>query len=423
LKKSSVRRKFLQTLSDDEHRLYRDLFALSAHPYQREPEGGWTIWVLLGGRGAGKTRAGSEWVMEKVAEGRAGRVGLVGETLADVRDVMIEGPAGLRKAAMQRDERPRFLKSQRKLVWPNGAQARIFSAEDPDSLRGHAFDLAWCDEFAKWRHAQETFDTLQMAMREGPRPLQMVTTTPRDRPEVRALLALDGVVTTRARSADNRENLSPSFFAAIVKRYAGTRLGRQELDGELLGQAEGALWPRDMLERARVRQAPELARVAVAVDPPSSVGPDADECGIVAAGVDAEGGAYVLEDRSIQGLTPQGWAARALALYAAVKADCIVAEANQGGEMVRAVFGQADPSVPVRLVHATRGKRARAEPVAMLYEQGRVKHVGAFPVLEDQMAAMGVKGGVRSPDRADALVWVLTELMLTRAPAPRVRRA
>lgn len=395
---------------------------MRAHDYQREPDGDWTTWVLLGGRGSGKTRAGAEWVMEKIALDGARRVALIGTTLQDVEGVMIGGPSGLRRAAFDKTEALRFYKSSRKIVWPNGAEAFCFSAEEPDSLRGYAFDLAWCDEFAKWRYAQDTFDNLQFALREGPRPRQLITTTPRNRPELRALLDMPGIAITRARSEDNRRNLSPAFLDSVVARYKGTRLGRQELDGELLEDAAGALWSRDLIERNRVRQPPDLARIVVAVDPPVTAGPRADRCGIVAAGLGADGFCYVLEDRSVQGISPEGWAARALALYHALKADCLVVETNQGGDLVRSVMAQADPSVPVRAVHATRGKRLRAEPVAMLYEQGRVKHAGAFAELEDEMTSYGAEGfRGRSPDRLDALIWAVTEVMLRREREVRVR--
>lgn len=416
---------FLNSLSTDEAALYRGLFLLRAHDYQLEPDGDWTTWLLLGGRGSGKTRAGAEWVLEKIAFGEARRVALIGETLADVADVMIEGPSGLRNAAMQRDERPRFLRSQGKVTWTNGAVAHVFSAEDPDALRGHAFDLAWGDEFCKWRHAQETFDTLQMALREGGRPRQLFTTTPKNRPELRMLLTDPDIAVTRATSFDNAANLSPAFFKSVVKRYEGTRLGRQELMGEVLADLEGALWNRQTIERARVRTAPELTRIVVAVDPAVSAGRAADACGIVAAGRAADGRAYVLADKTVHGASPAGWAGSAIALYHALKADCVVAEANQGGELIRTLFRETDASVPVRLVHATRAKRARAEPAALLYEQGRVAHVGAFPELEDQMCAFGAEDvrrrGRGSPDRVDALVWAVWELMLRRDGEARVR--
>lgn len=360
--------------------------------------------------------------MEKVAVDAARRVALIGQTLDDVEKVMVNGPSGLRQAAFDKTEALRYYKSSRKIVWPNGAEAFCFSAEEPDSLRGHAFDLAWCDEFAKWRYAQDTFDNLQFALREGQRPRQLITTTPRNRPELRALLQMPGLVVTRARSEDNRRNLSPAFLDSVVARYKGTRLGRQELDGELLGDAEGALWSRDLIEKCRVRTAPEMTRIVVAVDPPVTAGPRANACGIVAAGLGADGVCYVLEDRSVHGASPEAWAARAQALYRALKADCLAVETNQGGDLVRSVMAQVDASIPIRAVHATRGKRTRAEPVAMLYEQGRVKHVGAFPELDDEMTSYGAEGFKgRSPDRLDAVVWAVTEVMLRTEREVKVR--
>jgi phage terminase large subunit-like protein len=396
---------------------------MRARVSQVPPDGDWATWLFIGGRGSGKTRAGAEWVLERVAYREAQRVALIGETLADVRDVMIGGVSGLRAVALYDSEEPRYVKSERKLIWRNGAEARMFSAEDPDSLRGHAFDLAWCDEFAKWRHAQETFDNLQFALREGPWPRQLITTTPRNRPELKALLELPGVAVTRARSQDNAANLSPAFFKNVVARYEGTRLGRQELDAELLEDLEGALWTRATIEKNRVRAAPDLTRIVVAVDPPVTSGPHADECGIVAAGLGRDGVVYVLADASVQGRAPKIWAARALALFETWKADCIVVETNQGGQLVREVFQGLDAGASLREVHASRGKRARAEPVALLYEQGRVKHVGAFPLLEDQLCAMGAaEAGSGSPDRADALVWAVTELALRTRGVVRIRR-
>jgi phage terminase large subunit-like protein len=395
---------------------------IRARTSQLPPDGDWTTWLFMGGRGAGKTRAGAEWVLERIAYREARRVALIGETLSDVRDVMIGGPSGLRAVALYDSEEPRFLKSERKLIWRNGAEARMFSAEDPDSLRGHAFDLAWCDEFAKWRYAQETFDNLQMCLREGERPRALVTTTPRNRPELRALLEMPDLAVTHARSRDNWANLSKSYFTRVVARYAGTALGRQELDGEVLDDLDGALWTRGLIEKARVRQAPELTRIVIAVDPPVSIGPKADECGIIAAGLGADGIVYVLADVSVQGRAPKAWATRALAQYEVLKADCIVAETNQGGQLVREVFAGLDAGAPIREVHASRGKTARAEPVAVLYEQARVKHVGAFPELEDQLCSLGAKeAGPGSPDRADALVWAVTELALRKGPVVRVR--
>jgi phage terminase large subunit-like protein len=393
---------------------------------QFAPDNAWPIWLVLGGRGAGKTRAGAEWVngmaggLLGIARTRTMRIALVGETFADVRDVMIEGPSGLVTVA-PRGERPQWKPSLRRLEWANGAVAHAFSAEDPDSLRGPQFEAAWSDELGKWRYAQDAWDMLQFGLRLGERPRQVVTTTPRPTPLLRRLLGDPSVRATRMRTADNAHNLAPGFLERVTAAYGGTRLGRQELDGELIEDRADALWRRSGIEAARVAAAPALARVVVAVDPPASSGRGADACGIVAAGLDATGTAYVVADESVRGLGPEAWAARAVRLYRALQADALVAEVNQGGDMVSAVMRVVDPGVPVTAVHATRGKYARAEPVSALYAQGRVRHAGAFPELEDEMCDFGPTGltSGRSPDRLDALVWALTYLML--AAEPRIR--
>lgn len=407
---------------------------LWARPDQLPPplaQGGvpWTTWLVLGGRGAGKTRAGAEWV-RGLALGRppfatapVSRIALVAETMADVREVMVDGVSGL-LAIHPAHERPRWEAARRRLVWPNGAVAQGFSAEDPESLRGPQFQAAWLDELAKWRRADATFDMLQFGLRLGDQPRQMITTTPRPTPLVKRLLADPTTAVSRARTADNARLLAPGFLAAVLTRYGGTRLGRQELDGEILEDRPDALWSRSRLEAAREAAPPPLVRVVVAVDPPASSRVGADACGLVCAGIDREGIVHVLADDSAAGLTPVQWASRAVALYQRFCADRIVVEVNQGGEMVRAVIAEVDGAVPVEPVRATRGKYLRAEPVAALYEQGRVRHAGAFPALEDELcdfAPEGLSNG-RSPDRLDALVWAITALALgPRAPAPRVR--
>jgi phage terminase large subunit-like protein len=390
----------------------------------------WRVWLILGGRGAGKTRAGAEWV-KGLALGRpqfcarpVARIALVGETAADVRDVMIEGVSGL-LAIHGRRERPRWESSRRRLLWDTGVVAQAFSAEDPESLRGPQFHAAWCDELAKWRYARETWDMLQFGLRLGDWPRQLVTTTPRPIPLLKELIAHPATALTRALTRENAANLAPSFLESVVAQYAGTRLGRQELDGEIVDERKDALWTRDMVEAARVADAPAMARLVVAVDPPATSGKRADSCGIVAAGMDAQGVVHVLADATEQAARPAQWARAAIALYHRLSADALVAEVNQGGEMVRAVLNEADPSAPVTMVRATRGKYLRAAPVAQLYEQGRVKHVGAFPALEDEMCDFGLEGlsSGRSPDRLDALVWAVTALALApKAPEPRMRR-
>lgn len=395
---------------------------------QLPPEGGWRNWLILGGRGAGKTRAGAEWV-RGVALARKGfgesarQIALVGESLADVREVMIEGISGL-LAVHARAERPQWEPSRRRLEWRNGAVAYAFSADDPESLRWPQFDAAWCDELCKWRRGDAAFDMLQFGLRLGANPRSAITTTPRPLPLLKRLLADPSTVVSRATTKANAFQLAPQFLEQMLARYAGTRLGRQELDGEVIEARADTLFPRERIERARVGDHPPLARIVVAIDPPVSSREGADACGIVAAGADDEGKVFVLADESAGGLSPLAWASRAIALYRRLQADRIVVEVNQGGEMARAVLFETDASVPVSEVRATRGKVLRAEPVAALYEQGRVSHVGCFPLLEDEMADFGADGlsQGRSPDRLDALVWAITSLVLMpREATPRMR--
>lgn len=390
----------------------------------------WATWAIIGGRGAGKTRAGAEWVrglalgLEGFAQKPVERIALIGETASDVRDVMIEGVSGI-LSVHGRDERPRWEPSRRRLVWKTGTIAQAFSAEEPGSLRGPQFSAAWSDELAKWPRGEEVFDMLQFALRLGTRPRQLVTTTPRPIALLKRILADPLTVVSRAGTKKNAANLAPEFLAQVEARYGGTRLGRQELDGEMVEEAQGALWSRAQLEGLRVDLAPPLQRIVIAVDPSAASHRRADSCGIVAAGIDAAGLLYVLADVTHAAAKPTVWAAAAVALYHKLQADALVAEVNQGGEMVASVIAQVDANVPVVSVRATRGKYLRAAPVAQLYEQGRVRHVGAFPALEDEMCAFGPGGlaGGGSPDRLDALVWAMTDLALKPAPAqPRMRR-
>jgi phage terminase large subunit-like protein len=341
------------------------------------------------------------------------RVALVGETLADARAVMVEGVSGL-LAVHPQHAKPLYEPSKRQITWPNGAIAQVFSADDPQSLRGPQFSAAWCDELCKWRRPEETWDMLQFGLRLGDRPRQVVTTTPRPTKLLKTLLADPLTAVTRVSTRANEANLAPGFLEAIVGRYQGTRLGRQELDAELLEDRADALWPRDLIERGRVRVTPEMRRVVVAVDPPAGSGPRSDACGIIVAGLSSDDRAYVLADWTRERASPLDWAGVAIAAYRRYEADRIVVEVNQGGELVETVIRQIDRTVPVRSVRAMRGKWLRAEPVAALYEQGRVAHVGTFPELEDEMSDFGPDGlsGGASPDRVDALVWALTDLML-----------
>ncbi|HEX7774923.1 MAG TPA: terminase family protein, partial [Parvibaculum sp.] len=405
----TARTEFLASLTPPETRWLLEHWPFWARADQLAPGGNWTTWLVLGGRGAGKTRAGAEWIRGEVEAARAGRIALIGETFADVREVMIDGPSGL--TALGGRARPRYEASRKRLLWPNGAVALAFSASEPDSLRGPQFDAAWADEVAKWRYAEAAWDMLQFGLRLGERPRQVVTTTPRPAPILKRLLADEACAVTRASTYANRANLAASFFRTVIARYEGTRLGRQELEAELIEDNPDALWARATIDAGRTRAAPDLARIVVAIDPPATSGPNADECGIVVAGVDADGRGFVLDDRSMGGLTPLAWANRAAKAFRDHEADRIVAEVNQGGEMVAAIMRQVMPQAPLKLVRATRGKGARAEPVAALYERGLVAHVGSLARLEDQMCDF-VPGMGKSPDRVDALVWALTDLML-----------
>jgi phage terminase large subunit-like protein len=358
------------------------------------------------------------------AHAPVGRIALIAETAADARDVMIEGVSGI-LSVHKKYEKPQWQPSRRRLEWSNGAIAQVFSAEDPESLRGPQFECAWLDELAKWRHAEETFNMLQFGLRLGTHPRQLITTTPRPIPLLRKLMHDPAIAVSKAATMSNAENLAPGFIERLFARYGGTRLGRQEIDGEMIEERADALWSRALIESARVDNVPALQRIAVAIDPPASSTQRADQCGLVVAGIDKDGVVYILEDASISAARPQKWARAAIALYHKHEADCLVAEVNQGGEMVEAVIREADAAVPVTQVRATRGKYLRAAPVAQLYEQGRVKHAQPFPHLEDEMCAFGPDGlpGSRSPDRLDALVWAVTALALTRrAGAPRMRR-
>lgn len=394
-----------------------------ARAEQLPPSGDWLTWLMMGGRGSGKTRAGAEWVQAMVRA--AGpktdlRIALVAETLGDAREVMIDGPSGLVRIATRM--RPDVEITRRRLVWPNGAVAQIFSSEDPESLRGPQFHYAWCDELAKWKHAQETFDMLQFALRLGTAPRQVVTTTPRAVPLLKRLIAEPGTRLTRLSTSANAGNLAPGFIAALERRYGGTRLGRQELGGELIEDREDALWKRDRLEGITIRLTEPLRRIVVAVDPPAGSG-ERSCCGIVVAGLMENGQAVVLADVSVEGKSPAVWARAVVSAYRRFEADRVVAEVNQGGEMVAAMLKSVEANLPVSMVRATRGKFLRAEPVAALYEQGRVLHAARFQQLEDQMCDFGPEGlsSGRSPDRLDALVWALTALLLEGAGEPRIR--
>ncbi len=417
------REKILSELSPEVKARLKYEWTFWARPNQLPPEGDWATWLILAGRGFGKTRTGAETIRDWVcgttplSAGKCSRIALVAETAADARDVMVEGESGL-LAVHPPDFKPTYSPSLRRITWPNGAVATLYNATEPDQLRGPQHDAAWCDELAKWRYCQETWDQLQFGLRLGDFPRTIITTTPRPLPLIRKLVNDPKVAVTRGATWDNKANMPESFIKEIEDKYAGTRLGRQELEGEILDDVPGSLWSREQLDTYRLREAPEdLERVIVSVDPATSNEENSDETGIVVVGFsrDADGYArgYVLEDGSMKG-KPEEWAKKAVTLYRKWEADKIVAEKNQGGDMVSAVIRAVDRSIPLKLVHASRGKVVRAEPISALYEQGRVHHVGRFDKLEDQMCLFSIDNirspAMGSPDRVDALVWGLTEI-------------
>lgn len=409
-----MRQKLLAKIPEAEAAALLSDWRFWARPEQLPPEGDWRIWLFLAGRGAGKTRSGAEWIAEGVHTQTMRHIGLIAATAADARAVMAEGESGL----LNIDRSAHFEPANKRILWKNGAVARLLSADRPDSIRGFQFDTVWADEFCKWPEPQAALDMILMALRLGTQPRMLISTTPRNIPALQQLLTMNDVAVTRCATSANAANLAPGFLTGLELRYGGTRLGRQELQGELIADNPDALWQRDEIERHRASTVPQLIRVVVAIDPPASI--TGDECGIIAAGLSETGIAYILADGSGAQLSPAAWAGRATDLYQQYEADSIVAEANQGGEMVRSVLLQAMPNAPVRLVHATRDKRTRALPAAMLYEQGKVYHAGAFPELEDQMCSYDGTG--HSPDRMDALVWALAALFPVRQARPAIRK-
>lgn len=419
---------FLNALGPEYRLEYESSWHNWARDEQLAPAGDWTVWMIMAGRGFGKTRAGAEWVRNIAEADGSARFALVGANFSETRMVMVEGESGLLSIAPLKN-RPLWEPSLKRLRWSNGAEAYLYSAAEPDGLRGPQHSHSWCDEIAKWTNnagqAQATWDNLKMGLRLGSAPKIAATTTPRPVPLVRTLVNDKGVVISRGGTNDNVMNLPKAFIQVMKTDYGGTRLGRQELDGELIEELEGALWTRAMIEGCRIASddVSKTSRIVIGVDPPASQTGDA--CGIIVAGLRADNRAAILADHSVEKASPETWA-RAVANAAKIwSADRVIAEANQGGAMVKSVLQAADISLPVRLVHASRGKVARAEPVAALYEAGRVFHAGAFPRLEDELCGLLIGGGYegpgRSPDRADALVYALTELMLRRKREPRVR--
>ncbi len=397
-------------LSKEERRLldeYASRWAFKAHPGQIPPKDReWFAYLMRSGRGGGKTRAGSEWVLQRVREGYRA-IALVGQTAADVRDTMIElGDSSIMKCARDK-ERPLYEPSKRRLTFPNGAVAIAYNGDEPDQLRGPQHDSAWVDELAKFRYPDECWDNLLFGLRLGKNPQIFVTTTPRPIPIIRKLLASPDTIDVQFSTYENAENLSPIFLAKIKERYEGTRIGRQEIGGEILDDNPGALWRRDLIEAQRVRTAPPLVRIVVGVDPAVTNNPGSDETGIVIVGKAADNHCYVLADMSLQG-SPNAWARKSVEAFEKHEADRIIGEVNNGGDLVEVNIRTVSPNIPYTPVHASRGKLIRAEPVSALYEQGKVHHVGTFPALEDQMCEW--VPGQKSPDRMDALVWAIAFL-------------
>lgn len=428
----SQRTNWLKSLNQAELDALRFDWQFWGREEQQTPPGDWSIWLILAGRGYGKTRMGAEWVRSiatgstPLTGGQYSHIAIVGETAADNRDVIVEGPAGI-LATHPAAFRPKYTPSNRRLTWPNGTIGSLYNATEPDQLRGPQHGAAWLDELAKWRYAQETWDMLQFGLRMGDKPKQVITTTPRPIKLIKSLVSQegDGVFVTRGKTLDNRANLAPDFVKVIQRRYEGTRLGRQELDAEILDDVPGALWTRSMLDEARIPRnrdgsmpkLPTMQRIVVAIDPAITAPIDGvvleetAETGIVICGLGEDGRGYVFDDLTCR-LGPNGWARRAISGYDIYHADTLVAEVNQGGAMVDSVLRSVRPTIPLQMVRASRGKVTRAEPVAALYAQGRVSHIGALPDLEDQMVLFtqfGIEGSTTA-DRVDALVWALTEL-------------
>ncbi|HET9640707.1 MAG TPA: terminase family protein [Allosphingosinicella sp.] len=414
--------RFLKGLPGPVRRAIEEGWWAKWHEGQVPAKADWDVWLLRAGRGFGKTRAGAEWVWARAREAPQAQIALVGANLDDVYKVMVAGPAGLQAVAASGEE-ARWVASKRRLDFSTGARAFAYSAETPEKLRGPEHDFAWCDELAKWAHGDETWDTLVMGLRRGARPRTVITTTPRTIALMKRIRALPGFTETLGRTRDN-PHLAAGVRSRIEAAYAGTRLGRQELEGRLFDDVEGALWTPALIEACRGRpMSGDHRRIVIGVDPPASV--DGDKCGIVVCALGSDGLGWVLADLSVGGLSPEGWARKVAAAASAWGAHRVVAEKNNGGAMVESVLRGADVSLPVRLVHAADGKSARAEPVAALFEAGRAKLAGAFPELEDELCALVLGGGYSgkgSPDRADAMVWALSELMLgERRAEPRIR--
>lgn len=398
------RRKFLQGLSDAEAFFLAHDWQFWARPEQLIPPGDWYVWFVLAGRGWGKTRTGAETVRRWVKNYRF--VNILGPTADDARDVMVEGESGILSICMLA-ERPVYKKSDRLLLWPNGCKTLIFTADEPERLRGKQHEKLWADEIGAWRYPEEAWDNAMLGLRLGDNPQAVVTSTPRPTKQIKELLVDPGTIVTRGTTYDNKANLSAKFFKKIISKYEGTRLGRQELKAELLEDTPGALWNIALLDQTRLESAPALIRIVVAVDPEASSNAEAAETGIIVGGLADNGHAYILSDATTQG-TPAEWGGAAVRAYHFHSADAMVGEVNNGGEMVGYTIYTLDATVNFKAVRATRGKYLRAEPISALYERGLIHHVGVFGALESQMTTW--VPGQKSPDRLDALVWLLTEI-------------
>lgn len=407
----SERQSFLRSVTDAEAAVALYDWTFWARPNQLAPNGTWRTWLLLAGRGFGKTRAGAEWVRSRIDSGDAKRIALVAPTPADARDVMVEGESGLLAISPPWNQ-PEFQPSKRRVVWPNGALATIYSGFEPDQLRGPQHDTAWCDELASWQYPRETWDNLQFGLRLGD-PKTCITTTPRPIKLLKEIRDAATTVKTVGTSYENRSNLPDSYFEQIIAKYEGTTIGQQEIYAALLEESPGALWTRGTLTKCRVEHPPVMRRIVVAIDPAATANTESSETGIVVAGLADNGHAYVLADLSGR-VSPDAWARRAVLAYHDHKADRIIGEHNNGGEMVRHTVLTVDPNVSYKHVWAAKGKYTRAEPIAAKYEQGKVHHVGVFPELEDQLCTW--VPGEDSPDRLDAMVWALSELLLDAEP-------
>ena len=411
---------FLRALPGYLARAYNAHFPTWAHTGQLAPAGDWRTWVMMAGRGFGKTRAGAEWVLGQVREAPGARVALVAATLDEARRIMVEGPSGLLSVA-RAGEVAGWSAAARTLRFANGAEATLYSGASPESLRGPEHDFAWADELAKWGRAGEAWDMLQLGLRRGRLPRMLVTTTPRPVPVLKRIIEAEGTCLTGGPTRAN-PHLPPAFLLAVEASYGGTRLGAQELEGELLGDVEGSLWPAALIERCRAGAPVEVRRVVIGVDPPAS---SSGTCGIVVCALGADGHGYVLADETVSRLSPEGWARAVVAAVERHRADRVVVESNQGGEMVSSVLRAASATLPLETVHAKLGKAARAEPVAATFESGRAFFAGRFAALEAELSGLVAGGGYEgpgaSPDRADAMVWAFWALMLKPRAVPRIR--